>query len=281
MRKNQIVGAIKRYMDSFKTAMDVFAENYADEKSKNKAYCESMRGKWTDDYISKSISEWKSEKDYCGLVNDARMRARLLLDREFAKLRGNADHFFGDPAGLDFTNSIVAMRLTNMELTKHEIELLQNRVTNYSEQRLLESIVPESEKKTLIDIESTYKQIDDLQRRCNDVIAHYVGEDIELYDICGKPAGYSAPICAAAGNFYRNGDVEKLNETINNLDCFDKVLKPLSENEIAIIDKYVPLDMPYSVKDNVKTACENEILRGLLERDERYSEYVPTEEESA
>lgn len=280
-----ILTAYKNRIDELEKQMKEETERSQrtyDPATFNPAYIEQQRK--NDDERIVSIYGQKVRKE-----RESVMRAFTPLIR---KIRKELDIYANDPPRESLVNRISLYYASGMDktLSQFELQALVNDSRSFSEKRIIESLVEkrriEAESKgeqfnvsvDIPQIESAWKILDVLESASLSLIRNYAGREAGLYKFCADPVEpyYAVSTDAVLVNkdYFANfreycKPIEKSWEE-----------QPLSAEEANMLDAIINSETPYGrkcrVEEVAKTSAE---LRALLRKSEKYSEYVPAEEE--
>lgn len=208
MKYQKFMKKIMEQLTAYKKEVDEMAVGYIAEKTKHEKQLESMRGKYTESYITEERRNWKPKVDYGKAVALARETRRKIAMSYFDKIKAELDGYFQIPVDSGFASTVSAIKAVGVTLNNREFELLQGASGGYWGRRLLNELavsrtkteqgaelengeMKRTEKETKIpyggvelpDIEKAYDSLQSVQNALNMAFEGYCGEGYELKDI--------------------------------------------------------------------------------------------------
>lgn len=208
MKYLKFMEKIMRELAAYKADVDKLAGEYVAEKEKCEARLESMKGKYTESYISENRKHWEPSVDYGKIIDLARETHKKAAMGYFDKIKSELDGYFQVPVDSGFVAVVTGAKNLGVTLSNREFELLQATSGGYWGLRLLNELaisrnktrqetelgngeMKRREKETkmpyggvrLPDIEKVYDGLQDVKNAINIAFEGYCGEGYELKDI--------------------------------------------------------------------------------------------------
>ena len=298
MRYQKNVKKISTALAKYKADVDTLEGLYKLERQKVKSEAEKMKGQWTDEYISKYISEHNPDATFKARLQGVRAEAEPIILDSLDRLQKALDGYFNAPIKPDFANKIMSIKLSGLQLSDLEFKILQDSATSYMERRLLNQLAESRTKKStaveldsngiahskeadvnnpylyleLPDIEGTYKQFEDFKRTARTLLYQYSGTNAEMSHLLDKDVPNY--ISVAADAFFRCGYEEEFTKTMEKANSIlpeSKIKRKLTENDKKLIDLLIDEKYPSLAQSRAKELAEADTDIGeLLALDERY-----------
>lgn len=309
MKYKSYVANITKALIEYKGIIDKLETAYLQEKRELLNKAESMKGKWTEEYIAQYKKD-NAPDDRCKQkMKTARAKYEPTILHYLELIKKQLDDYFNAPVKVDFANKINAIKISGLALNDREFQLMRDTATSYMELRLLNQL---AESRTNMVEQHTYDITDptsgrngvNLVERPNpysllkvpdiDVIynafnAYKTAAKGLLYSYAGAGAELSAMlddntpnyIAVTMDSYFRNKQEEKfaaVMESANSILPESKVKRTLTENDKKLIDTLIGSNLhPILVKGRVEEiAASSPELAELLSLDERYKEYLET-----
>lgn len=310
MKYKNYVASITKALSEYKGIIDRLEAGYKQDKQKLKNTAEEMRGQWTDEYIEKYKRENNPLGKYKKQMQDARAKYEPTILHYLELIKKQLDGFFNAPVKAEFANKINAIKISGLKLSNLEFELLKETATSYMEYRLLNQLA-ESRTETrdkfifnpehpnggqsgvekvevsdpyigleLPDIDGIYKRYNDYTRSAKALLYSYAGTKAELSEaLDGNIPNY---VAIFMDSYFRNKAADEflgVMDKANSILPESKVKRELTENDRKLIDTLVDTKYPTLAEGRVKEIAANSPeLAELFALDERYAQYVNTEE---
>ena len=302
MKYKSYVNKISEALAKYKKEVDTLEGLYIADKEKIEAKAESMKGKWTDEYIRQYCVENSPNINSKARFHGARSRVEPTVLHYLEVLKKQLDNFFNAPVNPDFANKIMMIKLSGLQLSDMEFRVLQESASSYMECRLLNQLADtrtkegyvieigengeaQQEQRTLRNpytllnlpnIEETYKAFGEYVAAVKGLLYSYSGVNAKIAHLLDKPTpGY---VSVAMDSYFRNHHEEaftKVMEKANSILPESKVKRELTENDKKLIDTLIDCKYPSLCKERVKTLAEADATIGsLLELDERYAKFL-------
>lgn len=300
--------AIKKISDTLKTwknTLDEMEKNYVKDKESVDNYAASMKGQWTDSYINQYIQQHSPDSRYRAKYAEEKAKISPTIHHYLEVLQKQIDKFFNSPVSAEFSNKITAIKLTGLQLSDLEFQLLKDSVSTYAEARLLNQLAMTRSKKTdavklekglpktvsedvadpylflnLPDIEEVYNGFENFKRTTLGLLDSYAGKTAKLNFALETEKPYF--ICIAMDAFVRTKSDEKFLEIMDKANSIlpeSREKKELTENDRKLIDTLIDPAFPLLAKTKVIALAEcDESIADLLRLDSRYSKYLNDEE---
>ncbi len=298
MKYQKNVKKISTALAKYKADVDTLEGLYKLERQKVKSEAEKMKGKWTDAYIGKYISEHNPDATFKARLQGARAEAEPIILDSLDRLQKSIDGYFNAPIKPDFANKIMTIKLSGLQLSDLEFKILQDSATSYMECRLLNQLAESRKKRGTVveldsngtphsketdvnnpylylelpDIEGTYKQFEDFKRTARTLLYQYSGTNAEMSHLLDKDVPNYLSVSADA--FFRCGYEEeftKAMEKANSILPESKIKRELTENDKKLIDLLIDEKYPSLAQSRAKELAEADADIGeLLALDERY-----------
>lgn len=279
--------------------------------AENKAFndeIEGMKGKYTEEYIEETRRNHTPKIDYKAAMIKSQKTATAAVKKYADIIREEIEAFYNAPVSPEFANKVNAIAITGMPLTDREFDMLARSCSSYMEARILAHMAESREKETtinkvniageveaqktttptpyylpdMVSLDECEKALETYINHANDFIQGYCGENAELYDYrtCNNTSlSYDRAVASTHANFLQNAydaDFTSIIDRMNKLAHSNVEPEPLTADEIGIIDGLIDPKYKYMAPGEVKRlSAENEMIRDMLMRDERYKQYVP------
>lgn len=298
MRYQKNVKKISTALAKYKADVDTLEGLYKLERQKVKSEAEKMKGQWTDEYISKYISEHNPDATFKARLQGVRAEAEPIILDSLDRLQKALDGYFNAPIKPDFANKIMSIKLSGLQLSDLEFKILQDSATSYMERRLLNQLAESRTKKGTVveldsngmphskeadvnnpylylelpDIEGTYKQFEDFKCTARTLLYQYSGTNAEMSHLLDKDVPNYISVTADA--FFRCGCEEEFTKTMEKANSIlpeSKIKRKLTENDKKLIDLLIDEKYPSLAQSRAKELAEADTDIGeLLALDERY-----------
>ena len=221
-------------------------------------------------------------------------------------IKKQLDSYFNAPVKADFANKINAIKLSGLQLSDTEFQILQQSATSYMERRLLNQLA-ESRTKTerkavlnkqsgepeyqtvqtadpyirmeLPDIDSIYKAYKSYRTAARGLLYSYAGHNAELSDMLEN--NIPNYVAINMDSYFRNGheqEFAKVMDKANSILPESKIKRELTENDKRLIDTLIDPKYPSLAKSKVREIAENSPeLSELFLLDSRYSGFLEEE----
>lgn len=304
MKYKNYLKKIYKALQEHKATVDSLTVDYMTEKEAFESMLVSMRGKYTDSYIAESRKNWKPYKDYTSLLNGSRSKNKAVVEYYLGLIQKQLDNYFNAPVKNDFSNKILTIKASGLQLTDREFSLLEKQATSYMERRLLNELATtrtRTEKRLNTDtgevenvtvhngtsvtelpnIDLLYRSFEDFKNSCLFMCNSYCGESAELVDYLGtNQPNY---LVVNAGNVLSDNSVSKHNFEVaieKASSIMPEVKTELTDADRYLIDQLVDVRYPSLIPSRIEEISKGSPeLNELLSLDERYSKYVPIEVE--
>lgn len=306
MRYEKYVKKITVALEEYKRSIDALEKVYKQKTQDLNNKAEEMKGQWTDGYISDFLAENKPDVRIKKQMQDIRARHEPTVLHYLELIKKQLDSYFNAPVKADFANKINAIKLSGLQLSDTEFQILQQSATSYMERRLLNQLA-ESRTKTerkavlnkqsgepeyqtvqtadpyirteLPDIDSTYRAYNDYKTAARGLLYDYAGHNAELSDMLEN--NIPNYVAINMDSYFRNGHEQRFAEIMDKANSIlpeSKIKRELTENDRKFIDILIDSKYPSLVKDRVKALAETDAdIESLLLLDERYSKYLEEE----
>lgn len=285
-----IINKIKELLTAYREQLDTLAKAYDIERQEhhNKAIEMRAEGCYTDSYLAEFERNFKPKQDYEGQIKALRDAYMIAYNGLCDKLNAEIDGYFSAPINPNFATKIQTIIASGLKLSDAEFATLEHDADSYLERRLFNQLAisrtDEQGKPNpypYIDIpslESIKSRCDELINSGRTLLKTYCGRTPEaeavLYDYAeiGTPRGY----CVNSDIVLKDSRISELSDFLIKQNIA-KPIKPLSEDEKALIDTLIEAERyPYTYKERIKECAKNPLLKGMLLRDSRFAEFVPT-----
>lgn len=248
-----IMQKMMEQMADFKREIDDLADSYELEKQKFEKELESMKGKFTAEYVEESRKNWKPKLDYKKIIDLARKTHQTVAQNCLDELKSQLDHCFQIPVDSGFAATISAIDTLGLTLNNTEFKVLEGAANGYWSRRLLSHLgtsrtTPEQrtviengepkavdgERKTpypyvnLPDIEKAYDSLQNLKNAVNMAFEAYCGKGYALKDIIFPPSRYTEETNAKIKQEYGINspapimDTMQISKMASSVKCFDE-----------------------------------------------------------
>lgn len=304
MMYRKYVKRISEALAKYKTDVDTLEGLYRADKQKVQAKADEMKGKWTDEYINQYLAEHNPDKNYKARLQGARAAVEPTVLHYLEMLEKSLDRYFNAPIKPDFTNKIMAIKLSGLQLSNLEFKILQDSATSYMECRLLNQLAESRTQKGEVveldnsgqphrketdisnpyylevpNLEETYKAFENYKQSAKGLLYSYSGQKAEMSHLLDN----NVPnyISISMDSYFRNKKDEeftKVMEKANSILPESKIKRELTENDKRLIDTLVDSKCPSLAKDRVKALAEADAdIGSLLSLDERYKGFLEEE----
>lgn len=293
---------IREALSNYQKEIDRLVMAYNAEKKAFDDELNSMRGKYTDNYINESKSNWKPRQNYSSAISTERAKTSALCNRYMGLMKKSIDSFFNAPLSADFANKIMALKTVGVKLSNVEFEMLANNANSYMAKRLLNGLaenratsqttiemdengtpraknveMPSPYRSVKVpDMDSVYITFNSMQNHIENALC-YSGQDLELceYAGCGKDDFIKHNQAAVAIRSIRtdNQAYSDFEDSIS--DLVDDNKATLSQDDKHFIDLLIDTKYPSLAQDRaVDLAKADSNIASMLMLDERYSDSV-------
>lgn len=301
MMYQKYVKRISEALAKYKTDVDTLEGLYGADKQKVQAKADEMKGKWTNEYINQYIAEHNPDKNYKARLQGARAAVEPTVLHYLEMLEKSLDKYFNAPIKPDFTNKIMAIKLSGLQLSNLEFKILQDSATSYMECRLLNQLAESRTQKgeaveldnsgqphrkeidisnpyylEVPNLEETYKAFENYKQSAKGLLYSYSGQKAEMSHLLDN----NVPnyISISMDSYFRNKKDEeftKVMEKANSILPESKIKRELTENDKRLIDILIDDKYPSLAKDRVKALAEADAdIGSLLSLDERYKGFL-------
>lgn len=301
MKYQKYVKRISEALAKYKTDVDTLEGLYRADKQKVKEEATKMRGKWTDEYINQYIADNNPDASIKAKFQSARASVEPVILDSLERIKRSLDNYFNAPVKTDFTNKIMAIKLSGLQLSDLEFKILQDNASSYMECRLLNQLAESRTQKGEVveldnsgqphrketdisnpyylevpNLEETYKAFENYKQSAKGLLYSYSGQKAEMSHLLDN----NVPnyISISMDSYFRNKKDEeftKVMEKANSILPESKIKRELTENDKRLIDTLVDSKYPSLAKDRVKALAEADAdIGSLLSLDERYKGFL-------
>lgn len=302
MRKiKNYANKITELLKDYKNKIDSIEDNYKSQLKKNRQTAESMRGKWTDDYIREYIVNNSPDAEYKITFDTVRKKIQPQINFYISLIEKSIDRYFNQPANQDIINKATAVNNLGIRLTDEEFKMLEKQASTYFDFRIISQLAESRTKEQVVhrrkgeEVVAAIEEVPDsyiftnlptidglkigfgnYKREVNFMIDAYSGKDGALYSLLDDKSieQFNA---LAADSYINNGAEEKfLNVLSPYLTMCEKtnIKRILTENDKAVIDS-ITNNTYVGIETKVKEICKNSPeLAELFLLDERYEKYA-------
>ena len=280
MRYKNYVAKITNTLEEYKATIDKLESDYQAETAAVKAKAESMKGKWTDDYIKQYISEHNPDARYREQIQTAKAKAEPAVNHYLERIKNNLDSYFNAPIRNDFANKIMSIKMTGLELSDLELELLKQSVSCYMEGRLLGQLAEgRLTDLKLPNMEATYQAFNEYSMYAKGLVNNWSGDTAALLHLNDTNAEDFEAVSWDV--YFKNNKADEFSKVMEQANAIlpeSKIKHELSENDRKFIDTLIDSKYPSVAKERVKElAAADSHIESLLLLDERYSKYLEEE----
>lgn len=245
-------------------------------------------------------------------MQDARAKQEPTILHYLELINKQLDSYFSAPVSREFADKISAIKISGLQLSDLEFELLRDTATTYLECRLLNCLA-ESRTKTeskhiydaehpnggangvvdverrdpyiglrLPNIDKVYKAFKDYRAAARGLLYSYAGTKAELYEALDENT--SLFMTVNMDSYFRDNAAEEFSKVMDEANAIlpeNKIKRTLTENDKKLIDTLIsPNSLPFMAERTVKEiAASSPELKELLLLDERYAKYLEDEEQ--
>lgn len=306
MKYKNYTEKITRALKEYKEKIDIQEAMYVTETKKLQAKAEEMKGQWTDEYIKKYLNENNPHGKYKKQMQDTRAMYEPTILHYLELIKKQLDSYFNAPVKADFANKINAIKLSGLQLSDTEFQVLQQCATSYMERRLLNQLAEsrvKTERKAVLnkqsgepeyqtvqtadpyirtelpDIDSTYRAYNDYKTAARGLLYDYAGHNAELSDMLEN--NIPNYVAINMDSYFRNGheqEFAKVMDKANSILPESKIKRELTENDKRLIDTLIDPKYPSLAKSIVRGIAENSPeLSELFLLDNRYKGFLEEE----
>lgn len=209
MRYKRNLQKIMQELAAYKAVVDEAAAGYMTEKTKHEKQLESMKGKYTPEYIEGSRKNWQPKANYKGIIDLARETHKKIAMQYLNEIREEMDSYFSAPADSSFSSMMAAIKTVGLTMSNRELQLLESSSSGYWERRLLGEVAISRVSKTskveldeanepkrtkvdepkpfngisVPDIEMVYNVLQETENSIKIAFSSYCGDGCELADV--------------------------------------------------------------------------------------------------
>lgn len=307
MKYKNYTEKITRALKEYKEKIDIQEAMYVQEKKTIQAKAEEMKGQWTDEYIEKYLVENDPYGKYKKQMQDTRAIYEPTILHYLELIKKQLDGYFNAPVKTDFANKISAIKLSGLQLSDTEFQILQQGATSYMERRLLNQLA-ESRTKTgtktvfnkqtgeaeyqtvqtadpyiqmkLPNIDVTYGAYKEYKSAAKGLLYDYAGYNANLADMLEN--GTPNYVAINMDSYFRNEQERRFAKAMDEANAIlpeSKIKRELTENDKRLIDTLIDPKYPSLAKPKVQEIAKNSPeLSELFLLDNRYAKYLDTEE---
>ena len=314
------VEEIEISLNTFKSKVDEIASNFAmvgaSETAKIKEHLD--KGEWTKEYCQQKIDEaWHENLQRVQANYDkAHEKAKNDCDFYLSMINRKYNQYFNAGVRPEFVSKIEAYKSMGVTPVKRELELMCDEAYSYSEKQIVKAYIMDLGKPRVtkddkgnidhsqtytpvditdyeryglddVDIDATYKALDDFRDSIYLVLDHYCASDVYLYPITGHEAfvdkgngvkAYSDDFnfyAVNATNFWDNKKDQEIRERIDKLNGLTERKTALTASERDLLNTLLS---PF-ITDSSKRRAVNVIvdadprLASLIEVSE-YADFI-------
>lgn len=140
MKYQKFMRKIMEQLTAYKSKVDEMAVAYVAEKEKHEKQLESMRDKYTPEFLEESRKNWEPKVDYGKIIDLARETHEKIAMSYFDKIKSELDCYFQIPVNAGFASTVSAIKAVGVTLNNREFELLQGASGGYWGLRLLNEL---------------------------------------------------------------------------------------------------------------------------------------------
>ena len=184
---SKIADAIMISVQSYVNSIDEIANAERKRLDQVEATIKQHEGQWTQAYIDQYRREHGTDRVRIGQQmqkkRDAMFPRVMIL---LTQLNEWADTVFGGSPQQDFTSTMTMLKLMpDVKLSKHELQILEGKVTNYTERKLFNALSESYGVKPSVetpDIERIMSEMESIENRVKFCLNYYGGQDQALFD---------------------------------------------------------------------------------------------------
>lgn len=302
MKYQKYVKKISEALTKYKAEIDDLEHSYNAEHKRIKEEASKMKGQWTDEYIQKYIVEHSPDANIKAKFQSARARVEPVVLDSLDRIKKSLDNYFNAPVNPDFTNKIMAIKLSGLQLSDLEFKILSESASSYMECRLLNelaetrtrkghtvSIAENGEGNTkeidlpnpyihldVPNIESTYKEFENYKSTVRTLLYQYSGTNAGISHLLDKEVPNYISVSADAYFKYNHEQTfTHVMEKANAILPESKVKRTLTENDKKLIDTLIDSRYPSLAEQRVREIAEADADIGeLFSLDSRYAKYL-------
>ncbi len=308
MTYRKYIARITKELAEYRDAIDKLEQDYKAEQERHEKEIEEMRGKYTEQYIGEYKQNLKIIAPYAPKMSALRAKTAPIVSHYLELIEKQLNNYFNAPVRTEFANRINSIAITGLTLSNTEFRILQESANSYMERRLLNHLAENRKKEInqaelnretgeislkkrdiadpsvdveVPNIEYIYNAFADYKRNVEFLLNGYSGKKAELSECL--ESGTPSYISINADNYFRTNHektflavMDKANSILPEF----KTKRELTEQDKKLIDVLIDPKYPTLAKDTVKRISLNSPeLADLFALDERYSDFVPANEE--
>ena len=302
MRYKNYINKISENLMQYKVAVDLLEKAYQTRKKEIENEANEKRGKWTEEYIKEYLEKNDIDSDYKSKLSSLRAKTEPTVIHYLERIETMLNNYFNAPIKSDFANKITSIKISGLQLTDLEFQILKDSASSYMECRLLnqlaesrvksKEIVRLDDKGTpkrdvidvtdaylgleLPDIENVYSEYNNYKRATRGLLYSYSGKDAHMAHLLdGDIPNY---ISITMDSYFRNKVADQFVSVLDKANSIlpdSKIKRELTDNDRKFIDTLVDVNYPSLAKDKVKKLAESDgYIENLLLLDERYNKYL-------
>lgn len=184
---SKIADAIMISVQSYVNSIDEIADAERKRLDQVEATIKQNEGKWTPAYIEEYRRGHATDRVRIGQQMQKKRdaifpRVMILL----TQLNEWADAVFGGAPQQDFISTMTMLKLMpDVKLSKHELQILEGRITNYTERKIFNALSESYGVKPSVevpDIERIMSEMESIENRVKFCLNYYGGQDQALFD---------------------------------------------------------------------------------------------------
>ena len=266
----------------------------------------AMKGKYTDAYIAEYKKNYKFP-NFCQQMTIARNECKEVVDYHLKTIEKQLNAYFMAPVRQDFANKINSVKITGLQLSNKEFDMLAKSAKSYMEMRLLNQLAetrtktemkvsldpdtrePKREKSEAAapynyidvpDLDQCYKAFEEYKQNVYRLLNDYSGKNADLCEFL--ESGRTKNLSLTSDSYFRTKAAERFKNLMSQQEeILEKtgVKTSLTERDKKVIDTLIDVEFPSIYPDKVKNKVQNVAsampeIGELLRLDERYSKYL-------
>lgn len=302
MKYQKCVKKISEALAKYKTEVDNLERSYNAECMNAKKEATKMKGQWTDEYIQKYIVEHRPDANVKARFQSARASVEPVVLDNLERIKKSLDNYFNAPVNPDFTNKIMAIKISGLQLSDLEFKILSESASSYMECRLLNELAETRTRKgktvsiaengegvskeidvpnpyihlDIPNIESIYKEFENYKSTARTLLYQYSGTNAGISHLLDKEVPNYISVSADAYFKYNHEQTfTHVMEKANAILPESKVKRTLTENDKKLIDTLIDSRYPSLAEQKVREIAEADAGIGeLFSLDSRYAKYL-------
>lgn len=242
-------------------------------------------GDYSQVYLDRFKAEQAYKRDYRKMLKNSVELVKPRVEHNLESIKACFEEYHNAPLNNDLANKLLAFKQMDVIPTGKDMQVYEKQAKSYTDKMLFDKFAESVGYK-----HATTPDYSIIDNALNDYassalrIFDYGGDDAELIqfiDAYSKDengnektiTGFDKAMCLSAKAFIKNNATNTFKEFLKDTGI-DLSVKPLSDEEMEVVNALIDPDAPYTIERSVKQYAANPIMRDLLMRHDEYRKYL-------